>query len=45
MGMDQSNLIFIIRIENGAEDCSHMYPEGLQEQCEKLDEVTKAMVC
>jgi hypothetical protein len=43
--MGQSNLPFIIRTEDGAEDCSQIYPEGLQEQCEKLDEVVQAMVC
>jgi hypothetical protein len=32
-------------MEDGAEGSSQIYPEGLQEQCEQLDEVVQAMVC
>ena len=43
--MGQSNLPFILRTDYGAEDSPLVYPEGLQEQCEKLDQVVQAMVC
>jgi hypothetical protein len=43
--MGQSNVPFILRTDDGAEDSSQVYPEGLQEQCEKLDQVVQAMVC
>jgi len=43
--MGQSNLLIILRTVDGTEDSSQVYPEGLQEQCEKLDQVVQAMVC
>jgi len=42
--MGQSTLPFILRTDGCAEDSSQVYPEGLQEQCEKLDQVVQAMV-
>jgi hypothetical protein len=41
----EANLIFVLRIEDGGEGGSQIYPEGLQEQCEQLDEVIQIMVC
>jgi hypothetical protein len=44
--MGQSSLPFILRNDDDdAEDSTPVYPEGLQEQCEKLDQVIQAMVC
>nr|AGM32394.1 cyclin-dependent kinase 2-interacting protein-like protein [Coptotermes formosanus] len=47
LGVQLLNSIMSMKLpvltEDGAEDCSQIYPEGLQEQCEKLDEVVQAM--
>jgi hypothetical protein len=46
--MGQSNLPFILRNDDDDDDdddSSQVSPEGLQEQCEKLDQVIQAMVC
>jgi len=42
--MGQSNLPFILRTDDGDEDSSQVYPEVLQEQCEKSDQVVQTMV-